>query len=90
MNIKLARLPDVQEPAREADVFDKTLYANAELLKLAGRFTNATRAIEAARAIQDFHSLCDVYKDARKIITQASGLLDGIERAIETEIKQRN
>lgn len=88
MNLPVAQLSDVQRD-READVFDKTLYTNAELLILAGGFTNATRAIETARAVQDFKAMAAVYKELDRIITQARFLMDGIQHAIETEQERR-
>lgn len=77
------------EPAREADVFDKTLYANAELLIVAGRFMNAARAIETSRAVQDFKALAAAYKETDRILVQGRALLDGIQHAIEAEQERR-
>lgn len=87
MNLPLAKLSAVQD--READVFDKTLYTTPELILLAGRFTNATKAIESARAIQDFNGLTSAYRDLNNIIAQADRLLIGVRNAIQVEQERR-
>lgn len=85
--MKLATLEAVQD--READAFDKTLYANAELMAVTVKFSASVQRLETSRAIQSFAGMRSAYLDIETLLKQAGPLVEGIQHAIEVETERR-